>query len=133
MTIGGVSVASGTSLTPAQVRSIPKLEALVANGSIVSVPDPYARRVSRHPGPAYLQPGLRNITSLTGEEGVTSDVWDFVALPADAYVFDFGDGNNAVADADGTISHTYASSDTYTVVATAGMQQVSIDIVVTVP
>lgn len=131
--IHGVSVPKATTLTKAQVDQLgSQLDRLVSKGVIAVAPDTYGRRGLTKHEPTYLQPALRPSTVLTAAvDGTVAKKRNFVAKPADAYVFDFGDGNNAVADADGTISHTYAAAGVYDVVATAAYQSVALEVTVT--
>lgn len=132
ITLEGTPVAKDTTLTKAQVEALgPQIEALVSNGTIEASPDTYGRRGVHGPRPTTVLPGLRPATTITvAVDGTTEKKRNFVARPVDAYVFDFGDGNNAVADADGVVSHTYAAAGIYDVTATADYQVGAIDNVV---
>lgn len=130
----GVTITKATTLTKAQVERLgARITSLVSNGTIQTNPDLYGRRGAHGPKPTYPLPGLRPSTTITvAVDGTTAKKRNFVALPHDAYVFDFGDGNNAVADADGVISHTYAAAGIYDVTATADYQVGALnDVVVT--
>lgn len=127
--IHGVSVAKNTTLTTAQVAQLgSQVDRLAARGILKVTPDTYGRRGLTRKRPYSLLPALRPATTLSvAVDSTTAKKRNFVAKPADAYVFDFGDGNNAVADADGTISHTYAAAGRYDVTATAAYQTVAVE------
>ena len=57
VTIRGVAYAKDQTLTGAQVRSIPHLDAYLSKGVLYTTPDRYARRPgSRQPRPTALDP-----------------------------------------------------------------------------
>lgn len=59
-TLGGAAIPVGASLTKEQVVLIGRgLNALLDNGTLVAVPDPFARR-NRPPRPTSLPPGIRD-------------------------------------------------------------------------
>lgn len=133
MKIHNVSVAKAVTLTRAQVKQLgSQIDRLVSNGSIEAIPEVHARRGAHGPRPSYVQPGLRNATRITATvDGAVQKKRNFVTYPVDSYVFDMDDGNNAVADADGTLSHTYAAAGIYDVTAAADYQVGTVQVVVT--
>jgi plastocyanin len=129
----GVTIAKNTTLSKAQVAALgARIEGLTSNGTIEASPDTYGRRGVHGPRPTTVLPGLRPATTVTfTPDGTTEKKRNFVARPHDAYVFDFDDGNNAVADADGVVSHTYAAAGVYDVTATADYQVGTVQVVIT--
>lgn len=55
--VGGGTVAAGSALTVATMDAMKNIQPLFANGTIVTQPDPYARRTRvGNPEPTYMAP-----------------------------------------------------------------------------
>ena len=60
LTVLGVVIAKGATLTQAQLKSIRHLQAYLNNGTLRSVPDPWARKIKpNRTTPTYLPPAVR--------------------------------------------------------------------------
>lgn len=58
--VNGVVIAKGATLTQAQLKAMPKLAAFLNNGTLRSVPDPWARKIKPNRStPTYLPPAVR--------------------------------------------------------------------------
>jgi len=55
--VGGSTITRGTELTSTQLGSLKTVQSLLANGSLVAFPEPYARRTKAGtPQPTYVNP-----------------------------------------------------------------------------
>jgi hypothetical protein len=60
LTVLGVVIAAGATLTQAQLKAVPKLQAFLNDGTLRAVPDPWARKIKPNRStPTYLPPAVR--------------------------------------------------------------------------
>lgn len=55
--VGGTVIPADTTLDAEQIASLRTIQPLLANGTILVNPDPYARRAVGNPSPTYVNPG----------------------------------------------------------------------------
>lgn len=64
LVIRGTQIAPGATLSPAQLGFLPKLAALLNNGTLRAVQDPWARKIKPNRStPTYLPPAVRKSMS----------------------------------------------------------------------
>ena len=122
--INGVSYTANQVLTPAQIKAIPKLSALLSSGRLTAVPDVYGRRgtMSRGKTPTSIPPVPLAAVAVSPTSSVaatpTVKVVAITITGGDSpYSVNWGDSSTSVLPSK-TGTHTYATASTFTITVT---------------
>ena len=129
--IRGVSYTKDQVLTAAQLKTIPKLSALISKNVLYTTPDISARnpkgRGKRRPAPAHLYPKSRALVTTAGSfsvaavtDGVlTKKVTITISGGQQPYSINWGDSSTTAGVKGRVVVHTYATASTFTVTVTS--------------